>query len=136
MDVHDKKTRSFNMSRIKNKNTKPELVFRKICHGMGLRYSLNKKIFNTRPDLILRKHQTVIFVNGCFWHKHDCKYGCVIPKTNTDFWEKKRLKTVERDHKNYNNILKNKWKYFVIWECEIKDEFMTRNKIKSFFNII
>ena len=87
-------------------------------------------------NLILRKYQTVIFVNGCFWHKHDCRYGSVIPKTNTGFWENKRLKTVERDHKNYNNILKNNWKYFVIWECEIKDELMTRNKIKSFFNII
>lgn len=135
MDVHDKKTRSYNMSRIKNKDTKPELILRKICHRMGLRYRLNKKLFNTRPDLIFKKHKTVIFVNGCFWHKHNCKYGSVIPKTNTEFWEKKRLSTVERDNKNYSDILQNNWKYYVIWECELKNERMISDKVRAIFNI-
>ena len=135
MDVHDKKTRSYNMSRIKNKDTKPELILRKICHRMGLRYRLNKKLFNTRPDLIFKKHKTVIFVNGCFWHKHNCKYGSVIPKTNTEFWEKKRLSTVERDKKNYLDILQNNWKYYVIWECELKNERMISDKVRAIFNI-
>ena len=136
MDVHDKKTRSYNMSRIKNKDTKPELIFRKICHQMGLRYRLNKKIFNTRPDLIFKKYKTVIFVNGCFWHKHNCKHGNVIPKTNTEFWENKRFSNVERDNKNYLDIFQNNWKYYVIWECELKDQIMTKNKVKIFFNLI
>jgi DNA mismatch endonuclease, patch repair protein len=136
MDVHNKKTRSYNMSQIKNKDTKPEIIVRKICHQMGLRYRLHKKIFNTRPDLIFKKHKTVIFVNGCFWHKHNCRYGSVIPKTNTEFWEKKRLSTVERDNKNYSNILQNNWKYYVIWECELKNKMMIRDKIKIIFNII
>ena len=136
MDVHDKKTRSYNMSRIKNKDTKPELIFRKICHQIGLRYRLNKKIFNTRPDLIFKKYKTVIFVNGCFWHKHNCKHGSVIPKTNTEFWENKRFSTVERDNKNYSDILQNNWKYYVIWECELKDHIMIRDRVKMFFNIV
>tara|TARA_B110000503_G_C6999453_1_gene350875 strand:- start:131 stop:505 length:375 start_codon:yes stop_codon:yes gene_type:complete len=124
------------MSRIKNKDTKPELIFRKICHQMGLRYRLNKKIFNTRPDLIFKKYKTVIFVNGCFWHKHNCKHGNVIPKTNTEFWENKRFSNVERDNKNYLDIFQNNWKYYVIWECELKDQIMTKNKVKIFFNLI
>ena len=135
MDVHNKKTRSYNMSQIKNKDTKPEITLRKICHQMGLRYRLHKKIFNTRPDLIFKKHKTVIFVNGCFWHKHNCKYGSVIPKTNTEFWEKKRLSAVERDNKNYSNILQNNWKYYVIWECDLKNETMVRDNVRTIFNI-
>ena len=135
MDVHNKKTRSYNMSQIKNKDTKPEITLRKICHQMGLRYRLHKKIFNTRPDLIFKKHKTVIFVNGCFWHKHNCKYGSVIPKTNTEFWEKKRLSNVERDNKNYSDILQNNWKYYVIWECDLKNETMVRDNVRTIFNI-
>ena len=114
MDVHNKKTRSYQM---------------------GLRYRLHKKIFNTRPDLIFKKHKTVIFVNGCFWHKHNCKYGSVIPKTNTEFWEKKRLSNVERDNKNYSDILQNNWKYYVIWECDLKNETMVRDNVRTIFNI-
>ena len=76
MDIHSKNVRSFNMSRIKNKNTKPEILIRKLCHKLGLRFRVNQKLFNTRPDIVFKKHKYVIFVNGCFWHKHTCKYGC------------------------------------------------------------
>lgn len=135
MDIHSKNVRSFNMSRIKNKNTKPEILIRKICHKLGLRFRINQKLFNTRPDIIFKKHKYVIFVNGCFWHKHTCKYGKVIPKTNTEFWEQKRLKTKERDKRNYFEILQNDWNYAVIWECELKDLDKLENKLKKTFKI-
>ena len=88
MDVHNPKVRSFNMSQIKSKGTKPELIVRKLCFSKGLRYRLNKKIFNISADLIFPKYKSVIFVHGCFWHSHDCKYGRVKPKSNAEFWNK------------------------------------------------
>ena len=136
MDVHNKKIRSYNMSRIKNKDTKPELIVRKICHRLGLRFRINQKKFGTKPDIIFKKHKTVIFVHGCFWHKHECKYGRVVPKTNTEFWEQKRLKTTERDKKNYLDISKNYWEYHIFWECELKNIKKIESKIKQIFEII
>ena len=100
MDVHDKQTRSFNMSRIKGKDTKPEEIVRKYLFKQGFRYRKNDKKLPGKPDIVLPKYKTVIFVNGCFWHKHDgCKYF-VWPKSNQDFWKEKIENTVERDKKN------------------------------------
>ena len=135
MDVHDTRTRSFNMSRIKSSGTKPELIVRKLCHSLGLRYRLNNKILGTRPDLVFKKHKTAIFVHGCFWHSHRCKYGKVIPKTNEDFWVAKRKKTIQRDNKNYNELLNNEWKYLIIWECELKNIEKITSKIMVHFQL-
>ena len=132
-DVHDKKTRSYNMSRIKSKNSKPEMIVRKLCHKLGLRFRLHQKIGLTRPDLIFKKFDSVIFVNGCFWHSHDCKYGTVIPKTNSRFWHEKRKKTIERDKKNIQTLHENSWKVVVIWECDIKKMDLIEKKIFSAF---
>lgn len=99
MDVHDKKTRSFNMSRIKGKNTKPEMLVRKYLFAQGFRYRLNVKDLPGKPDIVLPKYKTVIFINGCFWHGHEgCKYF-VVPKTRTEWWLNKIKDTQKRDRK-------------------------------------
>src|SRR6056297_2347885 len=96
-DVHDDRTRSYNMSQIKGKNTKPEMVVRRFLHKNGFRYKLHDKTLPGKPDIVLPKYKTVIFVNGCFWHGHEnCKYF-VLPKTNTEWWKHKINQTKIRD---------------------------------------
>lgn len=120
MDIHDKKTRSYNMSQIKSKDTKPEEIVRKYLFKQGFRYRKNDKRLPGKPDIVLPKYKTVIFVNGCFWHKHEgCRYF-VWPKSNTEFWKDKISKTVERDEKKKMELLNLGWKVKVIWECELK----------------
>ena len=135
MDVHNPKVRSFNMSQIKSKGTKPELIVRKLCFSKGLRYRLNKKIFNISADLIFPKYKSVIFVHGCFWHTHDCKHGQVKPKTNKEFWNKKRGDTCIRDTRNQTKLRENNWKYLIIWECELKNLENVCLKINNFFDL-
>ena len=120
MDVHDKKTRSYNMSRIKGKNTKPEEIVRKYLFSKGFRYRKNDKRLPGTPDIVLPKYKTVIFVNGCFWHGHeDCRYF-VWPKDNADFWKKKIESNIMRDIRNNKELVDRGWKVITIWECEIK----------------
>lgn len=122
MDVHDKKTRSYNMSRIKGKNTKPEEIVRKYLFSKGFRYRKNDKRLPGTPDIVLPKYKTVIFVNGCFWHGHkDCRYF-VIPKTNTDFWLNKINTNVERDKRKQEVLKEHGWNVVVVWECELKSK--------------
>ena len=122
MDVHDKKTRSYNMSHIRGKDTKPEEIVRKYLFSKGFRYRKNDKRLPGKPDIVLPKYKTVIFVNGCFWHKHEgCKYF-VWPKSNTEFWKEKILGTVERDHKNITDLQDSGWIVITVWECELKPE--------------
>ena len=135
MDVHNPKVRSFNMSQIKSKGTKPELIVRKLCFSKGLRYRLNKKIYNISADLIFPKYKSVIFVHGCFWHSHDCKYGRVKPKSNAEFWNKKRGDTYIRDQRNQTKLIENDWKYLIIWECELKNLENVSFKVNKFFDL-
>lgn len=119
-DVHDKKTRSYNMSQIKAKDTKPEMIVRKFLHNNGYRYRLHDKKLPGKPDIILKKYESVVFVHGCFWHGHEgCKYF-VIPKTRTDWWRNKIFTTKRKDLKNYDALKKNGWKVHIVWECELK----------------
>jgi DNA mismatch endonuclease, patch repair protein len=135
VDVHDKKTRSYNMSRIRGKDTKPEFVVRKMCHGLGLRFRLHRKDLPGKPDLTFPKYRIALFVNGCFWHSHNCKYGAIKPKTNSEFWSSKRLRTVERDQENRDKLLQQGWLPIVIWECETKDsETLLERLSHAFFN--
>ena len=121
-DVHNKTTRSFNMSRIKGKNTKPEILVRKFLFANGFRYRLHDKKLKGNPDIVLKKYNTVIFINGCFWHGHsDCKYA-VIPKTKTDWWKAKIERTAERDKENYSSLSSEGWNIIIIWECELKPD--------------
>lgn len=119
MDVHDKKTRSYNMSRIKGKNTKPEELVAKYLFAHGFRYRRNVKKLPGSPDIVLRKYRTVIFVNGCFWHMHGCKFF-VWPKDNADFWRTKLLANSERDKSEYDELRNLGWNVIVIWECQLK----------------
>lgn len=120
MDVHNKQTRSYNMSQIKGKNTKPEELVRKFLFAQGFRYRKNDKRLPGSPDIVLPKYRTVIFVNGCFWHKHEsCKYF-VWPKSNPDFWREKIERNVERDKNNYSKLREMGWKVIIVWECLLK----------------
>ena len=120
-DIKSKEARSKNMSAIKGKNTKPELIIRKFLFSQGFRYRLNVSKLPGKPDIVLSKYKTVIFVNGCFWHLHNCKYF-VYPKQNANFWQNKLNGNVERDNRNYNNLMAAGWKVIVIWECELKKD--------------
>lgn len=120
MDVHDKKTRSYNMSCIKGKGTKPEEIVRKALFAKGFRYRKNDRKLPGTPDIVLPKYKTVIFVNGCFWHGHEnCKYY-VVPKTNTDFWLKKITSNIERDVIKATQLQELGWRVITVWECELK----------------
>lgn len=120
MDVHDKKTRSYNMSQIKGKNTKPEERVRKYLFAQGFRFRKNDRKLPGTPDIVLSKYKTVIFVNGCFWHGHEgCKYF-VWPKSNPDFWKKKIETNISRDLQKIKLLQSQGWRVITIWECELK----------------
>lgn len=120
-DVHNKQTRSYNMSQIRSKNTKPELLVRKFLFANGLRYRLHDKKISGKPDIILPKYRTVIFINGCFWHGHDsCKYF-VVPRTQTDFWLNKINANKKRDLKNFSLLKNEGWNVLEVFECELKN---------------
>ena len=127
-DVHDKETRSYNMSRIKNKNTKPEMLVRKFLFANGFRYRINDKKLPGKPDIVLPKYKTVIFVNGCFWHGHEnCKYF-KLPRTRTEWWKNKIEKNKENDLRKHSQLVELGYKVLIVWECEIKN--------KGFYNTI
>ena len=120
MDVHDKTTRSYNMSKIKGKNTKPEEKVRKYLFSQGFRFKKNDKRLPGTPDIVLPRYRTVIFVNGCFWHGHSgCKYF-VWPKSNADFWKSKIEKNIIRDRIKEEELHALGWRVIVVWECELK----------------
>lgn len=121
MDKLSKEHRSWNMSRIRGKDTKPELAVRSLLHRMGYRFGLHRKDLPGKPDIVLPKYKTIIFVHGCFWHRHP---GCLYaysPKSKTWFWEKKFARTVERDVEVVQSLQKQGWRVVVVWECELRD---------------
>lgn len=108
------------MASVKSKNTKPEILLRKALFAQGYRYRLHNSNLPCKPDIILSKYKTVIFVHGCFWHQHDCKKGS-IPKSNHEFWSKKLASNKKRDQECINVLQKLGWKVVVVWECEINN---------------
>ena len=118
-DNHSKEVRSLNMSRIRSKNTKPEDIVRKYLFSKGFRYRKNVKELPGCPDIVLPKYKTVIFVNGCFWHKHDCP-RFVWPSSNENYWRPKIMGNVERDKINIEELQKLGWNVLIVWECELK----------------
>jgi DNA mismatch endonuclease, patch repair protein len=119
-DVHNKSTRSYNMSRIRSTNTKPELLVRKFLHANGFRYSLHNKKLPGKPDIVLHKYNTIIFVHGCFWHGHaNCKYF-KLPKTRAQWWANKIATNKANDAKAVKALKKEGWQVLVIWECKLK----------------
>jgi DNA mismatch endonuclease, patch repair protein len=124
-DVHDTATRSFNMSRIKGKNTKPEMLVRRFLFANGFRYRLHDTKLPGKPDIVLPKYKTVIFVNGCFWHGHKgCPYF-VLPKTRTEWWFQKIKGTMARDKSAEIALNVRGWKVILIWECQLKKNNLT-----------
>jgi DNA mismatch endonuclease (patch repair protein) len=129
-DVHSPEQRSFNMSQIRGRNTKPELLVRRILHAAGLRYRLHGKGMPGRPDLVFASARAVVFVHGCFWHMHRCKYGKPAPATNTTFWAEKRRGNAQRDVRNRAQLRADGWKVFEIWECHTRDPERLQKKLE------
>ena len=118
-DTHSKEVRSMNMSHIRSKNSKPEELVRKYLFSKGFRYRKNVKTLPGCPDIVLPRYKTVIFVNGCFWHKHDCP-RFVWPSTNEEYWRPKIMGNVERDKRNFAELQQLGWTVLTVWECELK----------------
>ena len=122
MDIVSKEKRSEMMSGIKSRNTKPEILVRKTLFALGFRYRLDSKVLGIKPDVVLKKWNTCIFVHGCFWHRHNnCKLASV-PKSNLNFWEKKFKGNVLRDKKAIDILQENRWQVGIIWECAIRNK--------------
>ena len=117
-DIFSQTKRSDIMSKISSKDTKPETLVRKFLFSKGFRYRINVKTLPGKPDIVLPKYKTIIFVNGCFWHGHNCKKG-KLPSSNTDFWKEKISNNKSRDAKNSDLLVKLGWKVIIIWQCEI-----------------
>jgi len=141
MDIKSKEARSLNMSKIRNKDTKPEVYLRKLLFSKGDRYRIAEKSVPGHPDIFLRKYNTAIFVHGCFWHRHEgCKYA-YVPKSRVEFWQKKFDDNVRRDAVVRQELQKRGIKCLIIWECTIRkmmkdstDQFKTIDIVKQFFN--
>jgi DNA mismatch endonuclease (patch repair protein) len=114
--------RSWNMSRIKGRDTGPEKRVRSLLHRLGFRFSLRRRDLPGRPDVVLPRHATVIFVHGCFWHRHSKCLNAGIPKTRRDFWLAKLNSNVQRDRKNAIALKQLGWTVITVWECELRDE--------------
>ena len=136
MDVLTSEQRSYNMSRIRGRDTKPEEIVRKFLFSKGLRYRKNDKRYPGEPDIVLPRYRTVIFVNGCFWHRHE---GCAdfsLPKTNRAFWEDKLAANVRRDQQNKEKLSEMGWHVIVVWECELKKNVRLENLEQLYQNIV
>lgn len=122
-DIVSEEQRSYNMSRIRSKDTKPELIVRSMLHRLGYRFTVNgpkNKKLPGKPDIVLPKYKTVIFVHGCFWHRHrNCKYA-TLPKTRTEWWKTKLEGNVARDRRQRRELKKLGWRVIVVWECELR----------------
>lgn len=133
-DVFDKKKRSEIMSSVKSKDTKPEIIVRKLLHSMGYRFRVHREDLPGTPDIVLPKYKAVIFVHGCFWHGHEGCPRAKLPRTNMEFWEVKIAKNMARDAEAVQNLSRMGWKSLVIWTCEIKDLEQLSKKIRDFLS--
>lgn len=134
MDTLSKRQRSERMARVQSKDTKPEMIVRRLLHGMGYRYRLHRSDLPGRPDIVMGPRRAVIFVNGCFWHRHqdpDCKLAR-LPKSNTDFWVEKLSANRDRDAVNRTRLRELNWNVLDIWECEVGDRELLVAKIEEF----
>jgi len=132
VDVLTKHQRSYNMSQIRCKDTEPEMVVRSLVHRMGYRYALHRKDLPGHPDLVFASRRKIIFVHGCFWHMHRCRYGRVKPATHATFWRQKRMGNVQRDKRNLRRLRNVGWRVLTIWECQTRYLQKLTTKIKRF----
>lgn len=119
------------MAAVRSKDTQPEMIIRRLVYSMGYRYRLHRADLPGKPDIVFGPRKKVVFVHGCFWHQHGCK-GSHLPKSNTDYWEPKLKRNVERDAENFQLLTMKGWSVLVIWECELKDIRQVENKILNF----
>jgi DNA mismatch endonuclease (patch repair protein) len=133
-DVHSKAVRSYNMSRIKSKDTKPEILVRKFLHANGFRFRLHVKDLPGKPDIVLPKYKTVIFVHGCFWHGHNCRYF-VAPKTRTQWWLDKIKHNKWSDHKKIKQLKAIGWQVQTVYECHLKSQKLMKTQKKILSNL-
>lgn len=132
MDTLTPEERSERMSRVRASNTKPEMLVRRLVHGLGYRYRLHRRDLPGTPDLTFPSRRKVIFIHGCFWHRHE---GCKLtrmPKSRTDFWEGKLSENKSRDERNLVRLEEQGWDVLVVWECELKDEVSVANRVCAF----
>ena len=134
MDVLTKEQRSYCMSCIRKTDTTPELVVRRIVHQLGFRFRLHRRNLPGCPDIVLPRHKKVIFVHGCWWHRHNCKLGKRKPKTKLDYWIPKLQGNKERHKKNLIKLRRQGWKVFTVWECQIKDTKKLIQMLQKFFS--
>ncbi len=135
-DVHTAQQRSFNMSRIAGRDTRPEMLVRRMIHAAGFRYRLHVKDLPGKPDLVFPRARLALFVHGCFWHMHRCRYGKPAPATNREFWAVKRRGNAERDKRNRAALRKAGWCVAEIWECHTRDAAKLRAKVDSVIAIL
>lgn len=124
--------RSRTMRAIKSKDSKPELLIRRLIYALGYRYRLHRKELPGCPDLVFSSRQKVIFIHGCFWHGHHCKRGARMPKENSDYWCNKIAKNVQRDKKHLSDLRHIGWDVLVLWECDLKDTDAVKRKVVRF----
>ena len=134
-DIFSQKKRSEIMSKVKSKNTKPEIWVRTFLFSLGFHYRKNDKRYAGTPDLVLPKYKTIIFIHGCFWHGHDCKKGS-LPTINADFWREKIAKNKIRDKKNQEILINSGFHVIVVWECELKNKALREQRLMYLVNEI
>ena len=135
-DVHTRQTRHYNMTQIRSTDTKPEIIVRSFLFSKGLRFRKNDKRYPGRPDIVLPKYKTIVFINGCFWHSHaNCRESSV-PETNKEYWEPKLKRTQKRDKTNINSLENSGWNVIVVWECELKKVVRLNSLEKLYMQII
>ena len=127
--------RSRNMAAIRGKDTAPELAVRKMLHGMGLRFRLHRKDLPGRPDIVLPRHRTVVFVHGCFWHRHESCRFTTTPKTRREFWQAKFDGNVARDSRNQADLVELGWRVLVVWECELREAAVVHDRLVGEFDL-
>jgi len=128
--------RSRQMSLVRGKDTGPELIVRRVAHGLGYRYGLHRTDLPGMPDLVFRSRKKIIFVHGCFWHGHACAKGARTPKTNRDYWIAKISKNAERDARHMARLEGAHWRVLIIWECEMKDTTALASRLRRFLGPI
>ena len=121
------------MGAVRQKNTGPETIVRQLLHKLGLRFRLQRRDLPGTPDIVLPKHRTVVFVNGCFWHRHVACSNTTTPKTRVEFWQKKFDRNVDRDLRNERALLDQGWNVVIVWECETKDRARLRERLSKAF---
>ena len=136
MDTVSPEKRSWTMAQVKDRNTRPEKVVRSLLHRMGCRFRLQRADLPGKPDIVLPKHRTVIFVHGCFWHRHNGCKRASTPTTNIDYWNQKFARNVARDVKNKMALESDGWRILVVWECELKNLAALQTRLLNHFNSI